>query len=62
MRKLADTGGEWKLFERIMIGVDDLGLRKDAYSKYFKRKGRHENDLHGDVREYLRRKKNIYCK
>ena len=60
MRKLADMGGEWKLFERIMIGVDDLSLRRDAYSKYFKRKGRHENDLHADLNSYLK-KKHIYC-
>ena len=61
MKTLHETGGEWKLFERLVIVVDDLNKRKDSSIRLFKRKKRHENDLFRDLLKYLRKKKNIYC-
>lgn len=60
MQKLANVGGEWKLFERLVYVVDDLGKRGDAKMKMFKRKGRWEGELNRDMRKYLARK-NINC-
>ncbi|MBD66648.1 MAG: hypothetical protein CME62_15675 [Halobacteriovoraceae bacterium] len=60
MRKLHDTGGEWKLFERLVFAVDDLNLYNDADMKIFYRKGRHENDLFSDLQRYLA-KRDVYC-
>lgn len=61
MQKLANVGGEWKLFERLAYAVDDLGRNRDVKLKIFKRKDRWEGELNKDFRDYLARKKKIYC-
>lgn len=60
MKTLSDKGGEWKLFERLVIATDNLGVRGDSKLKVYKRKKRHENELFSDLRKSLRKKK-IYC-
>lgn len=61
MQKLANVGGEWKLFERLVFAVDDLDKRGDAGFKVFKRKERWEGELNQDLRNYLAKKKKINC-